>query len=740
MTPALSSLLAGMGTVIAPADPSQCPTLDWSGRTGWQHVVAAGTESVYQGHPTTVQTADGRVIAVWCTPHGGFCGPAAESADGGRTWTRIDDRFPAAYRRFVNCPSLYALEGPDGKTRLWAWSQVKLPEDAAPGDHRTARPRGGPMPSVMSEDGGRTWREMPPLGPKFRCVMAFSSIVRLADGSYLGLFHRGPEGADRAPLVVLQSRTADGGFTWSDPVVACAVEGRSPCEPCVFRAPDGIGLCCLMRENTRAGRSLRMVSRDEGATWSNAVETPWGLTGDRHQGFRLPDGRYLFCFRDMAPDSPTAGHFVAWVGTYDELLGDAPGDSFRIKLLHSWAGWDCGYPGVEALADGRILATTYVKYRDDARLQSVVAVRFGVPPPAVRPFPPDAAHAPGTRRFGGIPSIAVSPENGRLWATWYAGPTAGEDSNNYCVLATSADDGASWTEALVADPDGEGPYRAFDPEVWVAPDGRLRWTWTERLVPLAARCSNAYAGSAAESGEDRLMMMELDAEDPPAGDAAARLPFPRLVARGVQMCKPIVGSDGRWLLPVARWQDAPSACVVASADGGASFDFMGGATLPKERRLFDEHNLVELRDGRLRAYIRTRTGPDAIWQSESDDGGRTWSAPRPCAFAHTSSRVFVRRLASGRLLLVKNGPLDSDAGRTDLTAYFSDDDGATWDGGFVLAPGPCSYPDGDQAPDGTLYIVWDNDRTGAQEIHFARFTEEGIARGEMHRGLVFRAT
>jgi len=231
------------------------------------------------------------------------------------------------------------------------------------------------MPSIMSEDGGRTWKERPPLGRAFRCVMTFSSIVRLKDGSYLGMYHRGPEGADRAPLEVLQSITKDGGLTWSAPRVVAQVEGKNPCEPFVFRSPDGGELCCLMRENTHKGYSLMMFSRDEGATWSAPVDTPWGLTGDRHRGTYAEDGRLVIAFRDQAPLSPTRGHFVAWVGTYEDIKQARPGQ-YRIKLLHSFAGGDCGYPGVERLADGTIVATTYIKYWNDARKHSVVCTRF----------------------------------------------------------------------------------------------------------------------------------------------------------------------------------------------------------------------------------------------------------------------------------------------------------------------------------------------------------------------------
>ena len=98
---------------------------------------------------------------------------------------------------------------------------------------------------------------------------------------------------------------------------------------------------------------------------------------------------------------------------------------------------------------------------------------------------PGPWHHVNNRAHVGIPSVAISQKNGRMWATWYGGVTPGEDSNNYVVLATSGD-GQTWREVLVADPDGIGPRRAFDPEVWISPDGLLRWTWTERVAPLQA--------------------------------------------------------------------------------------------------------------------------------------------------------------------------------------------------------------------------------------------------------------
>ncbi len=154
-----------------------------------------------------------------------------------------------------------------------------------------------------------------------------------------------------------------------------AVEKRSPCEPFVFRVPNSNRLVCVARENERKGNSLMMFSDDEGETWTDMQETPWGLSGDRHIIKFAKDGRMIAVFRDMADHSPTKGHFVAWVGHYKDLRENTSGQ-YRIKLLHSYAGSDCGYPGLEILPDGTILAITYVKYAPGEEKHSIVATRF----------------------------------------------------------------------------------------------------------------------------------------------------------------------------------------------------------------------------------------------------------------------------------------------------------------------------------------------------------------------------
>ena len=378
-------MLAAVGLALATgAGAATQPYVDISGET-WRHsVVAAGTTNVMQGHANTVLLDDGKTMfCVWPNHHGGYWGNLARSEDGGRSWTRCDELLPAGTTNNIECPVIYNLKDPAGKSRIWCWTGFRIKEWEYTAATWVGHPKrlaaaeiGDPMPAVMSEDGGKTWKAMPPKGPEFRCVLSFNGIVRLKDGSYLGVYHRSINGKgciDKSPLEICSSVTRDGGFTWEAPRVIANDPKLDMCEPWVFRSPDGEELCCLIREH-RSGRAQIMFSRDEGQTWTKPKKAPAGLSGHRHQGVVLPDGRVVVCFRDTEPGFPC--HYVAWIGPYAALHNREQDKAYRVKLLHSWAGWDCGYSGVNLLPDGTVVCTTYVKYENNDLKQSVVTTRF----------------------------------------------------------------------------------------------------------------------------------------------------------------------------------------------------------------------------------------------------------------------------------------------------------------------------------------------------------------------------
>jgi predicted neuraminidase len=288
------------------------------------------------------------------------------------------------------------------------------------------------------------------------------------------------------------------------------------------------------------------------------------------------------------------------------------------------------------------------------------------------------------------------------------------------VLVTSGDNGKTWsTPVLVVDP--PGPVRAYDPTVWRDPQGKLWLFWAQ-----------SYEWWDGRSGVWAITTENADEENPTWS-------APRRLCDGIMMNKPTVLANGEWLIPAAIWQGNPKvrdktfshdtkersgSKVFVSTDRGATWKLQGTAIVPK--RTFDEHMIVERKDGSLWMLVRTGYG---IGESSSTDGGKTWSEGRPSNLPNVNSRFFIRRLNSGKLLLVTHAPPDKKT-RSHLVARTSDDDGKTWNEGLLLDErSGVSYPDGTQAPDGTIYIIYDYSRGGHKQIFMATFNEDDVAKG-----------
>jgi hypothetical protein len=346
---------------LTPSRGYTIPVVDLADDTARQ-VVVDREAGQYLGHPTTVLLEDGRTMLV-VYPKGHGRGPIVmkRSIDGGRTWS---DRLPVPenWATSQETPTIHRVVDAAGTKRLILFSGLY------------------PIRMAVSEDDGHEWTPLAPVFD-FGGIVAMASVVpiRTGPGHYLAHFHDDGRfftgtGTRTPHMTLYQTRSVDGGLTWSTPEVLHASADVHLCEPGVIRSPDGRQLAMLLRENRRVRNSHLMVSDDEGRTWSAPRELPGALTGDRHVGAYAPDGRLFLSFRDTTLDSPTRGDWVGWVGTYDDIVSGREGQ-YRVRFMKNHKDFDTAYPGVEVLPDGTFVVTTYGHWVE-GQAPFIMSVRF----------------------------------------------------------------------------------------------------------------------------------------------------------------------------------------------------------------------------------------------------------------------------------------------------------------------------------------------------------------------------
>ena len=320
------------------------PTIDLADQKERQTIIDRESGQ-YLGHPTTLLLEDGKtMLTVYPKGHGRGAIIYKRSTDGGRTWS---ERLPtpASWASSKEVPTLHRVVDAQGKKRIIMWSGLY------------------PARLAVSENDGKTWSELKPVGD-WGGIVVMGFVEKLRKPSrYLAMFHDDGRfftrnGKRARQFTLYKTFSNDGGLTWSDPVALFARGDVHLCEPGCIRSPDGKQMAVLLRENSRRRNTFVIFSNDEGESWSKPRELPASLTGDRHTGKYTPDGRLFISFRDTTHVSPTKGDWVAWVGTYDDIVNGKEGQ-YRVRLMDNHKGGDCAYPGVELLPDGTIVTTTY---------------------------------------------------------------------------------------------------------------------------------------------------------------------------------------------------------------------------------------------------------------------------------------------------------------------------------------------------------------------------------------------
>ena len=200
--------------------------------------------------------------------------------------------------------------------------------------------------------------------------------------------------------------------------------------------------------------------------------------------------------------------------------------------------------------------------------------------------------------------------------------------------------------------------------------------------------------------------------------------------------------EGQVVVPIQRYLPNPgrhATCTYVSEDDGKTW---------KRSNIIDfgdqghhagayEGTLVELGGGRL--YMLLRTNLDRFWEALSEDHGYSWRELRPSSIDASSAPGYLRRLASGRLVLVWNrlyprGETEyrrhagqaslypASRHREELSIAFSEDEGQSWTQADVFVRGErVCYPQIWERRPGEIWISyvvgkdWTINLVGARE-------------------------
>ena len=320
------------------------------------------------------------------------------------------------------------------------------------------------------------------------------------------------------------------------------------------------------------------------------------------------------------------------------------------------------------------------------------------------------------RIWQGIPGLEKTSK-GRIFISWFTGGKHEPAPENRVLLCYSDDAGKSFTKPQAMALPADDGTRCFDPTLWMDPNGRLWYIFNRGNKTTAVHGVWARICEAPDAAT-------------PVFAAEFRLGFDE-APYAFRMNKPTVLSTGEWVLPVTlakepikKWFAGPKQLqgVGISTDEGKTWKLFGAVKAPEWAL---ENMITELRDGRL--WMLIRTGGGFLWESYSNDRGRTWSEGKATTIANPGSRFFIRRLKSGNLLLVNHY---KTTWRSRLTARVSNDEGKTWNEGLLLDERGISYPDGVEDKEGLIWITYDRGRTNEGLILMARFREEDVAAGK----------
>ena len=318
--------------------------------------------------------------------------------------------------------------------------------------------------------------------------------------------------------------------------------------------------------------------------------------------------------------------------------------------------------------------------------------------------------------YCGWPTVARRA-NGELWVTWSGGREAHVCPFGQVVAMTSRDDGGTWTwprvlhDSAIDDRDS-GCVETAKGTLLVTTFSSLAYedilekaekdgTWEKEKL---ARWRGARDRLNAEERKAELGVWLLRSTD---GGLSWSTRINTIVN---SPHGPIQLKDGRLLYAGKRlWEKIKSIGVCESKDDGQTWQWL--AEIPTRAGDLAQHgyhelHAVEAQDGTLIAQIRNhnKTNEYETLQSESRDGGKTWSEPHSIGVWGMPSHLL--RLRDGRLLMTyghRRAPFGNQA-------RISTDNGKSWGEAMIISGDGTNrdlgYPSTVELADGKLLTVW----------------------------------
>lgn len=336
------------------------------------------------------------------------------------------------------------------------------------------------------------------------------------------------------------------------------------------------------------------------------------------------------------------------------------------------------------------------------------------------------------------PTILEMP-NGDLLLAWFAGSfEGGTDINIICSRLPKGAD--KWEEPVTVSNDPERSDQ--NPSLFLGPDGAAWAMYTSQLGRKPGVDNMQFTSQVRlqKSFDNGKTWSDYETIFPEEG-TFARQPIQVL-------------SNGRWIYGNWICRESPDglagdpSAFKISDDQGKTWKHVD---MPNSRGKVHP-NVVELEDGHLVAFMRSRLA-DNIYMSESKDYGDTWVEPWPTVLPNNNSGISAIKLASGRICIaynhsscpeaVKNGSAWPGL-RCPVTVALSEDGGKTFPlirtmelgEGYIGDENKANnrqyeYPYICQASDGRLHLAFAyQTRRGVKWMSFTEEDVMGKVRGD----------